>query len=64
VVLPNFALKWPPQLTISDNLANMLNYTIAMVLLGLVGFGLFRALWRTGLRRVPGSLLDESARDG
>ena len=60
----NFALKWPPQLTISSNLASMPLYAVAMVLLGLVGVGLFRALWRTGLRRVPGSLLDESARDG
>ena len=56
-----YALKWPPELTITQNLASVVLYVISMVLLGLVAFGLFRALWRTGLRRIPGSLLDESS---
>lgn len=60
----NYALKWPPELTISSNLATFPLYAISMVILGLVAFGLFRALWRTGLRRVPGSLLDESVTEG
>jgi hypothetical protein len=56
----NFALKWPPELTITSNLATSPLYFISAVLLGVVAFALFRALWRTKLRRVPGSLLDES----
>ncbi|MBL7063409.1 MAG: hypothetical protein ISS49_04270 [Anaerolineae bacterium] len=56
-----YVLKWPPEMTITDNHAAFLLYVIAVVVQGLAAFALFRALWRTGLRRVPGSLLDETA---
>ncbi|MFC2031688.1 hypothetical protein ACFLWA_13290 [Chloroflexota bacterium] len=56
-----YVLKWPPELTITQNLASSPLYFISAILLGVVGWALFRALWRTGLRRVPGSLLDEAA---
>ncbi len=56
-----YALKWPPEMTLADNYAAFPLYVVAAILQGPVALVLFRALWRTGLRRVPGSLLDETA---
>lgn len=55
-----YVLNLPPEMTIADNHASFPLYVIAAVLQGVVALALFRALWRTGLRRVPGSLLDET----
>jgi hypothetical protein len=57
----SYLLRWPPELTITGNLTSAPLYLATGVIQGIITFALFRALWRTGLRRVPGSLLDESA---
>jgi hypothetical protein len=59
-----YALKWPPEMTLADNYAAFPLYIVAAVVQGIVAWMLFRALWRTGLSRVPGSLLDETMTDG
>ncbi len=59
-----YLLQLPAEGGIAMNHASFPLYLIASVIQGVIVFGLFRAVLRTGLRRVPGSLLDEAATGG
>ena len=69
-VLPNgiggalyyYVLKKPVQVAILENWQSLPLFAAAIVI-GVVVFALFQALGRTGLRRVSGSLFDETMRE-
>lgn len=56
-----YLLKYPIERTITENYLTAPLYMITAVIQGIVAAVVFRAFWRTGLRKVPGSLLDETS---
>ena len=56
-----YLLQLPAEAGIVMNHATFPLYIISAAIQGVIVFGLFRAVLRTGLRRVPGSLMDEAA---
>ena len=58
-----YLLKQPVEITILDNWESFpLTIPVAIVS-GIIFFSVFKALWRTGLLSVPGSLYEETKRD-
>ena len=56
-----YLLKYPIERSIIENHATGPLFMVTGVAQGIVALLVFRALWRTGLRKVPGSLLEETA---
>jgi len=56
-----FLLKYPLERTITENYLTAPLFMVTAVAQGIVILVVFRALWRTGLRKVPGSLMEETA---
>jgi len=53
----SYILRWPQDWVIIDNLVNLPVYSLNWIATGLLAYFVFRALWRTRLRRIPGSLV-------
>ena len=56
-----YLLKYPIERTITENYLTGPLFMITAIIQGIVAALVFRALWRTGLRKVPGSLLEETS---
>jgi hypothetical protein len=56
-----YLLKYPLERTITENYLTGPLFIATAVIQGIVAALVFRALWRTGLRKVPGSLLEETS---
>ena len=56
-----YLLKYPIERTITENYLTAPLFIATAVIQGLVAALVFRAFWRTGLRKVPGSLLEETS---
>jgi hypothetical protein len=56
-----YVLKYPIERAITENHLTAPLFFITAIAQGIVAMVVFRALWRTGLRKVPGSLLEETS---
>jgi hypothetical protein len=56
-----YLLKYPIERTITENYLTGPLFMVTAIVQGIVAALVFRALWRTGLRKVPGSLLEETS---
>jgi hypothetical protein len=58
-----YILRWPPDYVVLDNSVSLPTYVLNWIGTGLLAYVVFRALWRTRLRRVPGSLFEDLAEE-